>query len=173
MDLDFLKEAKEKAIEQIRNSGMTKLEQLKAIEKNGIWGYSTFINHEFRQWEEEAKQLEKEKAQYDFDNGIPDRHGRIPTYVHASGMTDTIFDPSTMDNEKYEAVSYVDALEGFFERYAEDYEDENEKEFEGDLYPVITTRGTYIELFKTKDQIIDAVYDFCMANKIIGFKNDW
>ena len=29
------------------------------------------------------------------------------------------------------------------------------------------------QLQKTKDQIIDAVYDFCMANKIIGFKNDW
>ena len=172
MDLDFLKEAKEKAIEQIRNSGMTKLEQLKVIEKNGIWGHSEYVNDEFPEWVEEAKELEKEKAQYDFDNGIADRHGRIPTYVYASGMTDTIFDPSTMDNEKYENVSYANSLERFFSDYEDENYDEDEKEFEG-LYTVITTRGPNIKLQKTKDQIIDAVYDFCMANKIIGFKNDW
>ena len=26
---------------------------------------------------------------------------------------------------------------------------------------------------KTKEEIINTVYDFCVENKIIGFENDW
>ena len=173
MELDFLKEAKEKAVNEILNSDLSKIEKLRAIEKNGLWGYSSFINHEFRDWEEEAKILEKTTAQYNFDNGLPDKHGDITKYFYASGMTDSIFDPSKMYYEKYETVSYADALEQAFESYAEDFEDEFEKEYNGEPIAIITTRNPIVSIFKTKEEIIDAVYNYCITNKILGFKNDW
>ena len=184
MKLDFLKEAKEKAIQEILNSDMTKLEKLKTIEENSLWGYSAFINNEFPEWEREAMDLENALAEENFINKVPDKYGDIETEEGANArrmyhvtMTDSIFDPSEMDNERCENISYVNAIQLAFERYEEDETGESpyDAEYgktEGSI-PVITTRSLNIALYKTKEEIIDAVYNFCIANKIIGFKNDW
>ena len=183
MKLDFLKEEKEKAVQEILNSDLSKLEKLKTIKENGLWGYSNSINNEFPEWEKEAAVLEKALAEENFINKVPNKYGHIETEEDANGrrayhvaMTDSIFDPSTMYNEKYETVSYVDALEMIFKEY-DDEEDKKSSyvkygKVEGSI-PVITTRRLNIALYKTKEEIIDAVYNFCVENKIIGFKMDW
>ena len=148
MKLDYLKEAKEKAINEILNSDMDKLTKLKTIEDNGLWGYSKYINHEFSEWEEEAKELERTTAEEN-------------NKTYHSKMTDSIFDPSTFMFEKYESVSYVEALNRILKKH------------KTDLVPVITTRNPVVSLYKTKEEIINTVYDFCVENKIIGFENDW
>lgn len=168
MNLKYLEEAKEKAIEEIINSDMTKMEKLEAITENSLWGYSSWINDEFIEWENDAKTISLTKSQEDFDSGRT-------SYLRDFVICDSIFSPShDYSYEKYQLVKYTEALEYIFERYAEDFEEENGEEYNNEPIPVITTRDNpSIIIYKTSDEIIDAVYNFCIKNKIIGFKNDW
>ena len=182
MKLDFLKEEKEKAVQEILNSDLSKLEKLKTIKENGLWGYSDHINCEFPEWEKEAEALEKTLAEENFINKVPNKYGHIETEEDANVRrsyeiyTDSIFDPNKLWYEKYETVNYVEALEMIFdeeEEYEENYTSYvNYGKVEGSI-PVITTRRLNIALHKTKEEITDRLYNFCIENKIIGFKMDW
>ena len=151
----------EARIQEILALPISKIEKLKLLETENLFGYAPYIQHEFPEWEEEAMELEKALAEKQFAEGKSE-HGMF----YHSKMTDTIFDPSTFNYEKYETVSYADALENMLEKLDED-EDRN------GMVVAVTTRGPYTELLKTPEEVIDKVFDFCIKNKLVGYKNDW
>jgi hypothetical protein len=83
-------------------------------------------------------------------------------------MIDSFYDPSTFDFEKYETI-YYDEIEDILDNLVVDDDDG----FTGDNYIVFTNRQSKTVFRKSKQEIIDKIYDFCIANKYIGFKMDW
>ncbi len=151
-----IKKLEEKRIQEILDDdSLSKIEKLKLLENENLFTIASYIQHEFRKWEEEAKELEKLKAEQEFaNNKDPNKH-----FYH-SKMTDSIFDPSLGIHEKYETVSYADALE-------------NLETDENDMVVVITTRNPHIKLLKSKQEVIDVVFDFCVQHKYHSFKINW
>lgn len=154
--LDKLNNLKEEIVNEIlADESLSKIEKLEKIEKNKLWGYATYIQDEFPEWTEEFKK----------ELGV------------AHPCIDSMFDPSHFKHEKYETVSYSDELkylEDHFEDYADDYdEDEDEVMNTVATYPVLTNRTNDKKVWKTKEQIIDAVFKHCVKEKIVGYKNDW
>lgn len=140
---------KEQRIQEILDDNtLSKIDKLKLFETEQLFICAPYIQNEFPEWVAEAKTLAKAE--------IKDRS----TIEYYSIMTDSIFDPSNDKYEKYETVSY-----------AEELEDLNSEE--SDLIVVITTRGPAISLIKTRQEVIDVVFDFCVKNRFWGFKNDW
>jgi hypothetical protein len=137
----------ERVKEILKDKSLSKIEKLRTIEEERLWGYADWVQNEFEDWEKEAKSLYKKlKGQ-------------------GSCVSDTIFN----DGERYSNMSYADLLEYL----GEDYEDEDE-EVKDPLITVVTTRGEpYVEIKKPLSEVIDVVFKFAVKNKIIGFKNDW
>jgi hypothetical protein len=152
-----IKQLQEARIEEIIASSVSKIEKLKLLEKEKLFKYAEYIQEEFTDWEVEAVQLEKELAEKQFAEGKSE-----DGFFYHSKMTDTIFDPSTFEYEKYETVSYASALERMLRNVDES----------GNVV-VITTRGPRIELIKPVNEVIDKVFEFCVTNKYVGYKNDW
>lgn len=151
--MEILREARINEI--INDESIPKLDKLRLFGNEKLFDYASYTQEEFIEWERDAKE------QYKNGGGS------------GSAMTDTIFAPSVNEQyEKYENVSYPEALEAFFENYEYELDDDKLADFDG-KYTVVTCRSSDIKIQKTKQEIIDAVYNFCITNKIIGFKNDW
>ncbi len=157
---------KEERINEILNdNNLSKIEKLEIIETEKLWGYASFIQHEFVQWEKEAIELEKIEAERILEEGSSDSNEICAKQFYQSRMTDSIFDPSTFLYERCEQVSYADHLSRILEFH--------ENEGDNPLITVISTRHPCIELKKPFKEIVDAVFEFACNNKIIGFTNDW
>lgn len=151
-----IEQLKEARIQEIINDELiSKIDKLKLLETEKLFGYAPYIQHEFIEWEKEAQEQDKAISKKDWS------------------MTDSFLSPSESEYEKYDIVSYVEALEIFFQNCEEEFEDGNDGPFDGERYVVITCRSSNIIIQKTKQEIIDAIYDFCIMNRIIGFKNNW
>ena len=159
--LNELEKLKKKAEEDILSVGyLSKLEKLELLEEKDIWKHSPFINHVFPEWEEECKQMEREAAIAD---------GKVVGKDYISTIVDDIFDPSTFRHEKYEIVSYLDEMD-----YLEELLDETDGTDKEGYIRVVTCRGNYNSaVYKTYDEVVEAICDYCLENKIIGYRNDW
>ena len=177
MDLQKQIEAlKEQRIQEIMDdNNLSKIQKIKLFEKEQLFKYAPYIQDEFPEWQKEAIQLEKLEAERILKEGSDNPHEICSKQFYQSKMTDTIFDPSTFYYEKYEIVSYADSLNLCLERAFEDMSEEEYDALDKDnpIITVITTRHPYIELKKPYNEIVDKVYEFCIKNKIWGFKNDW
>lgn len=115
-----------------------------------------FMQHEFLEWEQELD--EQVKA------------------VKGYSITDSFIDPSKEIFERYQSIEYTDVLyildcwEDYFGD--EDGEDDEEKVNDG-LITVITARGSSLEIRKTKDEVIEKIYEHMIKEKIRGFMMDW
>lgn len=153
-----IKELQTLRIEEIVNDdSLSKIEKLKMLEKEKLFGYASSLQTVFPEWEEEIIELERIEAHQRFNEGKD-------KYFYQSKMVDDIFDPSYDINEKYVTVSYADFLENCLDDFMED---------DSDSVTVMTTRGPSVKLVKSLTEVIDKIYDYCIEHKIIGFKNDW
>lgn len=144
MNTKEFKKLKEERVNDILNDDtLSKIEKLKTIEDEKLWGHSKYIQNEFKEWEKEAKALEKLEAERILREGSDDPHEICAKQFYQSKMTDSIFDPSHMEYKKRELVSYADALL----KLAEDTEEDS-------LIAVITTRHPYVELNKSFEEIM-------------------
>jgi hypothetical protein len=169
---DRLELLKAERVDEILNDdSLSKIDKLKTIEKEKLWGYATYIQHEFSDWEKEVIELERIEAERLLELG--DLSGTDICYrvFYQSKMTDSIFDPSRMIYEKHESVSYAEALEMCYDEHFD--ENEDEAETDNPLITVITTRHPFTVLKKPYKDIVDCVFNYACENKIIGFKNDW
>lgn len=144
--------------EIVNDDSLFKVEKLKLLEKEKLFGYASSIQTEFPEWEEEIIELERIEARRRFDNGKD-------KYFYQSKMVDSVFDPSRDTYEKCELVSYADFIENML--------DEFEDETNSDNIIVLSTRGPCVTLSKPLNEVIDKIFDFCIEKRIIGFKNDW
>lgn len=168
--MDRLSAIKEEIVNEILSSDLTKIEKLRKIEKEQLWGYHKYIQHEFPQWEEEARELVKKEAQRILDEKYPKYLRDICTkQLYHSKMTDSIFDPSTFKYEKYETVSYADALQCVLE----EAQDRLDSDDENPMIDVVTTRHPVVSIKKTYNEIVDAVFENAVSNKVVGFINNW
>lgn len=122
----------------LANKKLTKIQKLKKLEKDGIWGYANSVQHEFSEWEKEFSK------------------------VKGVSCIDSIYDPSNECYDKYSDISYANSLEDLVYDVDED-----------GLITVLTNRSNSAVIKKTPEEIIDVVFDFCVKEKIIGFKMDW
>jgi hypothetical protein len=160
-----IKQLQESRIQEILDdNSISKIEKLKLFDKEKLFDYADYIQTEFPEWEEEAMALEKALAEKQFAEGKSKLMAEGKPILYFSKMTDTIFDPSTFEYEKYETVSYADAIENMIRRKKVDSE--------GKIV-VVTTRGPHTELKKTPEEVIDKLFEFCVKNRLIGYKNDW
>lgn len=167
---------KEQRIQEIINDeSISKLDRLELLEKENLFGYAPYIQDEFPEWEKEIIELEKIEAERILKEGSPDPNEICARMFYQSKMVDTRWDPSESLYEKHDLVSYSRLLNSLEENDEEDFEeyyDENGNSKDG-LITIMTTRHPRVILRKSKQEIIDKLYDFCIANKIIGFKMDW
>lgn len=175
--LEALKGAR---IQEILDDTTTsKIEKLQLLENENLFNYAPYIQHEFLDWEKEAVELEKLEAERILSEGSDNSHEICARQFYQSKITDSIFDPSTFNYEKYETVSYADALELALEQHFENLEDEEDEpteeelDEENPLMVVITTRHPYTKLKKRYSEVVDVVFDYCVENEIVGFKMDW
>jgi len=177
MDLQKQIEAlKLQRIQEIMDdNNVSKIQKIKLFEKEQLFNCAPYIQHEFPDWEIEAVELEKLEAERILKEGCDNPNEICAKQFYQSKMTDTIFDPSTFYYEKYETVSYSDSLQNCLENALEDISEEEYDAVDKDnpIITVITTRHPHTELKKPYNEIIDKVYEFCITNKIWGFKNDW
>ena len=145
----------EAAQEVLADKSLSNLEKLRQLSENDVWGVSTYINHEFPEYEKEIIELERLEAVR------LDEAGESKFFYH-SKMTDSRFDPSHMEYEKYETVRYIDSIDDILEA----------NDIDGDMV-VMTTRNPHTELRKPVREVIDTICQFCFDNKIIGYKVDW
>lgn len=140
-----IKELQQVRISEIVNSqDLTQLEKLKLLKSEKLFGYSQFINHEFLNWEKEYED-------------ILISEGVNIIYI------DSIYSPSERGYEKYEKISYANTIQDIIEDIIDD---------DGKI-AVLTNRSNDIVFKKTEEEVINELYNFCILNKIIGFKNDW
>lgn len=177
MDLQKQIEAlKAQRIQEIKDDNkLSKIEKLRLFEKEQLFQCAPYIQDEFTDWEKEAIELEKIEAERILKEGSDDPREICARQFYQSKMTDTIFDPSTFYYEKYQTVSYADALESCLESALEDMSEEEYDAVDkvNPIITAITTRHPYTELKKSYNEIVDKVYEYCIENKIWGFKNDW
>ena len=139
---------------------LSKIEKLNCLTDEQLWGIAPYIQHEFKQWETEAIELEKMEAERLLTVPGTDICNR---QFYQSKMTDSML-YHIVSLEKYETCYYVDILESIIDEYGSDG---------NQLIPIITTRHPKIKLEKTVNEIIDAIFDYCVEHKIIGFTFDW
>ena len=151
--IEQLKEARTQEI--INDKLISKIDKLKLLETEKLFEYAPYIQHEFVEWEKEAQEQDKAISKKDWST------------------TDSFLSPSVSAYEKYEIISYAEALEVFFEDCEDEFEGGNDGPFDGEKYVVITCRSSDVVIQKTKQEIIDAIYEYCIMNKIIGFINTW
>lgn len=141
-----IEELQQIRISEIVNSqDLTQLEKLKLLESEHLFGYSQYINHEFLNWEKEFRSIL-------VNDGVPNI-----LYI------DSIYSPSKTDYKKYENVSYPNTIQDIIEDNIDD---------DGNV-TVLTNRTNNTVFKKTKEEVINELYNFCILNKVIGFKNDW
>lgn len=163
-----IEKLKAERIEQIiDDTSISKIEKLKLFEKEKLFDVGTFLQTEFPDWEKEVVELERLEAERILKEGSLSNPNDICTkQFYQSKMTDTIFDPSDMDSyEKYQTVTYAARLA--------EVKEENEIVDDSELIAVITTRHPRVELKKSYQEVVDKVFEFCIKNKLYGFKNDW
>lgn len=156
---ELIKELQEARVSEIlSDTTITKNEKLKLLSGEKLFGYASFIQHEFSIIEDDFKS--KHKQNY---------------YIF-----DSLFSPSNESNysSKYELVEYHNKLEQVLEYYCEEHD--IDLDFENLdlcavelLYPVLSERYSEIEIFLNFNKIVDIVYAYCINNKIIGYRNDW
>jgi hypothetical protein len=146
-----IKQLQEQRIQEIiNNESISKLDRLNLIKQERLFNIAPYIQDEFKEWGEEFKEQLKLENPSSFC------------------MIDSFYDPSTFDFEKYETI-YYDEIEDILDNLVVDDDDG----FTGDNYIVFTNRQSKTVFRKSKQEIIDKIYDFCIANKYIGFKMDW
>ena len=142
---------KEEALQEVINdNSLSKVQKLRLIDDYDLLDYHEWINHPFAEWNDEVFELERIEAQKLLNEG------KI-TYFHQSSMVDD--DINHHCENKGERISYADYLDSI-----EEYEDK---------IPVLTTRNPHITLYKTYEEVVDYLYDYCLMNKIIGHVFDW
>ena len=156
---DQLAELKKQRLKEIVDSNDPVVAKLQAINAEGLFEdpISPFIQHELPEWEAEARALEKAVA----GDG------------HASGLVDSAWDPSHMEYKKCETVLYEDILEELPHYHRTAVEEGDEEEEDDPMIDIMTTRGPQCVLRKRYSEVCRQVFEFCLRNEVVGFKNDW
>jgi hypothetical protein len=153
---------KERIQEIINDNSLSKSDKIRLLDEESLYGYASFIQHEFKKWEKEALELEKLEAERILKEGTSNHLYGRDICLDQFYQSKIIDYPLIRSNYvRYEEVSYCYIMDEL-----EDYPD-------NELITVLTTRHPKIELKKTKEEIIDAIYNYAISNKIVGFKLDW
>jgi hypothetical protein len=139
---------KERINEIISDPTIDKLEKLRILQKERLFQFDPYYSNPFKEYE---KTLEL---------SVHEKTGKTFSTVR-NIITDTF--------ERYRKVTFVDFLEDYFD-------DNYDEELVNDpttLYPICESNDTDDKIFKTKDEIIDIIFDHCFENKIVGFTFDW
>ncbi len=139
---------KERIDEIVNDPTIGKLEKLRILEQERLFRFDPFFSNPFKEYVKELELNVNEK--------------RNRTY---SRIND-IFNGSL---ERYHDVSFAD----FFEDYFYDNYDDNLVNEPSTLYPICESQHTNDKIFKTKDEIIDIIFNHCLEHKIVGFTFDW
>lgn len=143
--LEILKN--EVAQEILNDPNRTKLEKLRDISANKLWYYDSYINGVFDQWEQECADEEERLAI---------AAGKIKGIDYICNLADNTF---TEDMDKYTTLNFADILECL----------SDEKNI-----LVATSRGKFgARIYKTREEIIDYIYNYAVENQCIGFEFDW
>lgn len=168
---DQIKELQALRIQEIlEDDSINKVEKLELLENERLWGVANHIQQEFREWEKEILELERLEAQRLFDSGKNDPREICTRQFYQSKMVDTIFDPSRSDYEKYQQVSYADVMRDLLDN---SYDGEDEEDVDANMIAVMTTRHPVVTLWKSRQEVIDKIFEFAVQNKIVGYKNSW
>lgn len=153
----FLKDA---WINEILNDPTTnKIRKLELLEINQLFDYEDSLTGAFDDYEQELIDLIAA-------TGPPSKWGS-----NYNPIIDNILNNG--DRRRYERVSFPGWLE-----YIDEYGAETDEEMDDPnrLTTVATARGKEYENFvirKTKEEIIDKIFDYCIENRCIGFEIDW
>jgi hypothetical protein len=161
------KDFKKNMIEEIlSDTTMSNREKLEIIHNENLWGsVAPFIQHEFREWEQECKDMEVERAV---------AKGKDPNRDYICKLVDTFIHDDFYD--KYETVYYMDVINRIENGYYDEDNDEYypELDIKDDEMVVVTNRGDEGSLIiKKKSEVIEKLATYAIQNKIIGFKMDW
>lgn len=130
--------------EIVDSQNLTQLEKLKLLESEQLFEYYQWLAHEFINWEKEYEDILLLEGIY-------------------RPIIDTIYSPSETHYERHEIISYPDTIQDIIENNIDD---------DGKV-TVLTNRSNDTVFKKTEEEVINELYNFCISNKIIGFKNDW
>ena len=152
-----LEDIKESLAKEVLASKLPKEEQLDIITNNSLWGIASWVQPIFIEWEQECIDLERATAIAD---------GKIEGKDYFCSIVDDFVNNNGMYS-KHETIYFTSIINQL-------YDLENDEEKNLGKFEVITCRGDYkSKIFKTKEEIIDCVYDFAVKNKIIGYELDW
>jgi hypothetical protein len=152
--------------EILDDTTISSLKKLELLTEEELFGYAEYVQDEFPEWEKEAIELERIEAQKLFDNGKE-------TWFFQSKMVDTIWACDGYTVDRYIDITYAELLGWVSDNYCDETDNDADIEKENPMITIMTTRRPCIELKKPFNEIVDKIFDFCIANKIIGFKNDW
>lgn len=135
------------------NNELTKLGKLKLITEQRLWRVHPYVQNEFKDWENECNEKEKESRLKDTKT--------VRGFVYDCTTNDSFLRNDNKD--KYATYIYIDEINNILEEY----------ELTDDFL-VMTNRGDYeTKLYKKVSEVIDRICDYCLENEIIGFTFDW
>lgn len=146
-------EAREEFIKSVLNdSSLSKTEKLNRLSSYEVYPIDSCIPDLFSNWEIECAELEEKCAI---------ANGKIPGKDYICKLTDI---PLLYCEDKYRTIYYVDLIDEL---------EDSERDEKGNIL-IVTCRGEYrSELYKSEEEIIDAIYDYAIKTKTIGFTYDW
>ncbi len=149
---DQIKELQTLRIQEIlEDDSIDKLAKLKLLKDEKLFDVARWLQSPLQDWESELEVIVNKKQPY--------------------AITDSIFSPSEYWAEKYQTIFFDEFLESYFESV--DWEEIDGLEVEPTDYRVVTDRSFNMEIRKTKEEIVDKVFEFAVANKLIGYINQW
>ncbi len=124
-------------------STLTREEKLRTLSREDLWKHNRWIVHIFPEWEAELKE-------------------QVLATGKSVGITDDFIIEAVRDWDRGADIDIDDILD-----IIEDHTDDD-----GNI-EVVTCRNSDLTIVKTRDEVLDQVFNFFMQEQIVGFKFDW
>ena len=140
---------KDEFIQDILTSDLTKLEQIKFLSSNKLFGIKDSIAQPFFKFKIEFTNIIRNNPDFIKKHGVDYKYG-----VSIDDVTIKYFD-------RHETIDF-----GYFAS-------DTVADAEDDKIEIFTNSCGKEVFYITTEQYIDCVYEWCVENKCVGFKIDW
>jgi hypothetical protein len=124
-------------------STLTREAKLRTLSREDLWKHNRWIVHIFPEWEAELKE-------------------QVLATGKSVAITDDFIIEAVCDWDRGADIDIDDILD-----IIEDHTDDD-----GNI-EVVTCRNSDLTIVKTRDEVLDQVFNFFMQEQIVGFKFDW
>jgi hypothetical protein len=124
-------------------STLTREAKLRALSREDLWKHHGWIVHIFPEWEAELKE-------------------QVLATGESFAITDDFIIEAIRDWSRGSEVD-IDVILDIIEDSTDD---------DGNI-EVVTCRNSDLTIVKTRDEVLDQVFNFFMQKQIVGFKFDW